>query len=355
MFNTLQSLYAGLQVRTVLHYHIWEGHLVVSMIYSKKTKAIIFMMNLAIADLAHVLSLPLRIYYYINHTWPFGKGMCLLCFYLKYLNMYAGIAFLVCISIQRCAFLMRPFCAREWKRRYDVRISIAVWLVVGLCCSPFILMRSTTSNTQSNQTCFKDLPMRKLNLGTAVLIMSFGELLGFVAPLTIIIFCSYFIIHSLKQSLRPGVSVNDKRRALRLVLVCTGVFLFCFAPYHINFLLYMMVSQCIITQDSLQQVIRQFHPISLCIASLNCCLNPLIYYFLTTEFRQQLSRQGSSILRGRLMSMESTSSYREPLSWWPWTALPPTEKHFCDEHGEHLFISRRTSWFGGGNTSSYRK
>ncbi|KAM9470476.1 putative P2Y purinoceptor 10 [Clarias gariepinus] len=278
---------------------------------SKKTKAIIFMINLAIADLAHVLSLPLRIYYYITHTWPFGKGLCLLCFYLKYLNMYASIAFLVCISIQRCAFLMRPFCAREWKRVYDVRISIAVWVVVGLCCSPFILMRST--NAEQNDTCFKDLPMRKLNMGTAVAIMSFGELLGFVVPLTIIILCSYLIIRSLKQSLRPGVSVNEKRRALRMVLVCTGVFLFCFGPYHVNFMLYMMVSQKIITQCYVTHIVKQFHPISLCIASLNCCLNPLIYYFLTTEFRQQLSRQGSSILRGRLMSMESTSSYRETL------------------------------------------
>ncbi|XP_053487514.1 putative P2Y purinoceptor 10 [Ictalurus furcatus] len=280
---------------------------------SKKTKAIIFMINLAIADLAHVLSLPLRIYYYIHGTWPFGKGLCLLCFYLKYLNMYASIAFLVCISIQRCAFLMRPFCARRWMRRYDVRISVAVWLVVGLCCSPFILMRSSSSNTNKTESCFKDLPTRKLNLGKAVAIMSFAELLGFVVPLTIIILCSYFIVQSLKQSSRPGISVNDVRKALRMVLVCTGVFLFCFAPYHINFLMYMMVSQGLITHCPLQQAVNKFHPISLCIASLNCCLNPLIYYFLTTEFQQQLSRQGSSILRGRLMSMESTSSYREAL------------------------------------------
>ncbi|XP_062857017.1 putative P2Y purinoceptor 10 [Trichomycterus rosablanca] len=277
---------------------------------SKKTKAIIFMINLAIADLAHVLSLPLRIYYYMNHTWPFGKVMCLLCFYLKYLNMYASIAFLVCISIQRCAFLMHPFCAKRWKRRYDVYISLVVWLIVGLCCSPFILMRSNL-DSQNTSSCFKDLPTKKVALGTAVAIISFGELLGFVTPLTIISCCTYFIVRSLRQSINTSASTNEKKRALRMVLVCTGVFVCCFVPYHINFMLYMLVSQCIITQGTMQQAILRFHPISLCIASLNCCLNPLIYYFLTTEFRQQLSRQGSSILRGRLMSMESTSSYKE--------------------------------------------
>lgn len=283
-----------------------------SLISSKKTKAIIFMINLAVADLAHVLSLPLRIFYYFTGTWPFGKGVCLFCFYLKYLNMYASIAFLVCISLQRCVFLMHPFCAKRWKRRYDVRISIVVWVVVGLCCSPFILMRTGPKhNNQNESSCFKDLPTRQLGLGTAVTMMVFGELLGFIIPLTIIGFCSYFIVRSLQLSSHAGHSVNDKKRALRMVLVCTGVFLLCFVPYHVNFLLYMMVSQDLITQCAMKQAVQQFHPISLCIASLNCCLNPLIYYFLTTEFRQQLSRQGSSVLRGRLMSLESTSSFRE--------------------------------------------
>ncbi|XP_016341813.1 putative P2Y purinoceptor 10 [Sinocyclocheilus anshuiensis] len=278
---------------------------------SKKTKAIIFMINLTIADLAHVLSLPLRIHYYIQQDWPFGNMLCMLCFYLKYLNMYASIAFLVCISIQRCAFLLRPFCARNWKSRYDICISSAVWVVVGLCCSPFILMRSKSNSGNNSTTCFKDLPMRKLDVRSAVSMMVAAEVLGFLGPLIIIGFCTYLIVNSLRQRNQKQQSTGSTIKALRMVRVCTGVFLFCFVPYHINFLLYLMVTQSIITNCAASQAIRHFHPISLCIASLNCCLNPLIYYFLTTEFKQQLSQHSSSVLRGRLMSMESTSSYRE--------------------------------------------
>ncbi|XP_006633029.1 putative P2Y purinoceptor 10 [Lepisosteus oculatus] len=278
---------------------------------SKKTKAVIFMINLAVADLAHVLSLPLRIYYYVNHTWPFGKAMCLLCFYLKYLNMYASIAFLMCISLQRCIFLMKPFCAKDWKRRYDVRISLLVWLVVGACCSPFILMRSSAG--QNSSGCFKDLPTRKLDLRLSVTMMTFAELCGFVIPLAVIATCTWRIMRSLRRT-ETGTMLqdaNDKRRALRLVLMCTVVFLLCFAPYHVNFLFYLMSGQDIITYCPLRYAVRRFHPISLCLASLNCCLNPFIYYFLTTEFRQQLSRHGSSVIRGRLMSRESASSFRD--------------------------------------------
>lgn len=365
---------------------------------SKKTKTVIFMINLALADLAHILSLPLRIYYYFTHDWPFGRGVCLFCFYLKYLNMYAAIVFLVCISVQRCVFLLDPFSARRWRRRYDLLISILVWVVVGLACSPFILMRSTTANPDiSTQTvynmsysvyatstqkplgytslyapststspsissssstkvsCFKDLPMRRLPVSLAITMMALAELFGFVIPLACISYSSIRIARSLNQrqtqdqqnstalnsSVRNrlhSVTSNcqtdhekqtngDKRRALRMVLSCSALFLLCFAPYHLNFLLYLMVSQGIMSHCATRLAVRQFHPVSLCLASLSCCLNPLLYYFLTAEFRLHLTRRTSSFTSSllsspissprqrpaqhRLMSMESSCSDRE--------------------------------------------
>lgn len=362
---------------------------------SKRTKAVIFMINLALADLAHILSLPLRIYYYFTHTWPFGRSLCLFCFYLKYLNMYAAIVFLVCISVQRCVFLLDPFSARRWRRRYDLLISVVVWVVVGLGCSPFILMRSSSSGltnsvhtvnmsfsldatstqpplgfnklfTQPPSTrlkgdsgpishkmgCFKDLPMRRLPLSLAVTMMSLAELFGFLIPLACISYSSIRIARSLHQQNSEGQqnslnssarsrlqSVNstcqttekqtngEKRRALRMVLSCSALFLFCFAPYHLNFLLYLMVSQDIVSHCATMLAVRQFHPVSLCMASLSCCLNPLLYYFLTAEFRMHLTRRTSSFtssllsspvssqtqcpVQQRLMSMESNYSDRE--------------------------------------------
>lgn len=355
---------------------------------SKKTKAVIFMINLAAADLAHILSLPLRIYYYFTHTWPFGRGACLFCFYLKYLNMYAAIVFLVCISVQRCIFLLDPFAARRWRRRYDLLISVVVWIVVSLACLPFILMRSSgggsTSNTQTfhnmsisldvtstqnsqplslnlnstNGSCFKDLPMRRVPLSLAITMMALAELFGFVIPLTCISYSSIRIARSLCQkqtedeqnsnarlnssarSRLQSISSNfqvdkhqekqaksEKRRALRMVLSCLALFWLCFAPYHINFLLYLMVSQSIVTHCPTRQAVSQFHPVSLCLASMSCCLNPLLYYFLTAEFRFHLTKRTSSFSSSllssptspptqhlgphRLTSMESNCSDRE--------------------------------------------
>ncbi|XP_047441834.1 uncharacterized protein LOC125008586 [Mugil cephalus] len=371
---------------------------------SKKTKAVIFMINLALADLAHILSLPLRIYYYFTHTWPFGRTMCLFCFYLKYLNMYAAIVFLVCISVQRCVFLLDPFSARRWRRRYDLLISFIVWVVVGLACSPFILMRSSNSNetvsnishhqvTTSTQLptftsscntseskgnsdislpsnallCFKDLPMRHLPLPLAITMMVFAELFGFLIPFVCICYSSIRIADSLKgrhnmdqqnltslnssarsrlqsvtsncpsEKYQEKQTTSEKRRALQMVLACCALFLFCFAPYHVNFLLYLMVSQEIVYHCPTVQAVKQFHPVSLCIASLSCFLNPLLYYFLTAEFRAHLKRRTSSF-SSSLLSSPVTSPVTSPTSC-------PTEQRLmrlessCSERE-----SLRTAW-----------
>ncbi|KAM8965556.1 putative P2Y purinoceptor 10 [Sarcophilus harrisii] len=273
---------------------------------SKKNKAIIFMINMSVADLAHVLSLPLRIYYYINHHWPFQEFLCLLCFYLKYLNMYASICFLTCISLQRCFFLIKPFKARNWKRRYDMAISATIWIVVGTACLPFPILRSVSLTNKSQ--CFADLGYRQMQMAASVAVITLAELAGFVVPVVIITWCTWKTVISLQHPRMTCEGDTEKQKALRMVFMCAGVFFICFIPYHINFLFYTLVKEKVITSCSIIQSTLYFHPYSLCLASLCCCLDPILYYFTTSEFRDQLSRHGSSVIRSRLMSRESGSS-----------------------------------------------
>ncbi|XP_075814324.1 putative P2Y purinoceptor 10 [Microtus pennsylvanicus] len=274
---------------------------------SKKNKAIIFMINLSVADLAHILSLPLRIYYYINLKWPFPKALCLLCFYLKYLNMYASICFLTCISLQRCFFLLKPFRARNWKRRYDVAISVAIWVVVGSACLLFPILRSADlgNNTES---CFADLGYKQMNPVVMVTMITIAELTGFVIPVITIACCTWKTTISLKQPPIAFQGINERKKALRMVFMCATVFVICFTPYHINFTFYTMVKESIITSCPIVKSTLYFHPFCLCLASLCCLLDPILYYFMASEFRDQLSRHGSSVTRSRLMSRESGSS-----------------------------------------------
>ncbi|XP_044538741.1 putative P2Y purinoceptor 10, partial [Gracilinanus agilis] len=268
---------------------------------NKKNKAIIFMINLAIADFAHVLSLPLRIYYYIRHQWPFPRSLCLLCFYLKYLNMYASICFLTCISLQRCYFLLKPFKARDWKRRYDVAISAIIWVTVGAACLPLPVMRSASLANNSSEICFADLAVQHTSMTTSIAMITVAELGGFVIPIGVITFCTWKMMKSLQDYQTPPHN-NEKDKAFRMVLICAMVFFICFTPYHINFPIFMMLKQDLFSSCHFMKIILCFHIISLCIASMNCCLDPLLYYFMTAEFRDQLSRRGFVNILSRFTS-----------------------------------------------------
>lgn len=280
--------------------------------------------------------------------------------------------------MQRCVFLLNPFFARRWRRRYDLMISIVLWVAVSLACTPFIVMRTTNksnstqtfdnmscsrnatstqnpldytssyvppvttspsgSSSSSKGSCFKDLPTRHLSPSVAITIMVFAEMLGFVIPLACIGYSSFRITQSLNrkytQDQQNSTAINpsarsrlqsitsncqdhekqtsgEKRRALRMVLSCTALFLFCFAPYHLNFMLYLMVSQDIVSHCATRLAVLQFHPVSLCIASLSCCLNPLLYYYLTDEFRSHLTRRTSSFTSS-LLSSPITSPRQRP-------------------------------------------
>ncbi|KAK5897415.1 hypothetical protein CesoFtcFv8_010480 [Champsocephalus esox] len=267
-------------------------------VYIRETKkGVVFMINLAVADLLQVLSLPLRIYYYLTDTWPFGHPLCMICFYLKYVNMYASIFFLVCVSVRRCQLIMRPLRFNSSKQRGDLVICAVGWLLVCLCCLPFPLLRNPNNETDVNSSrpssdlCFSELPMRTVSVQAAWVLLILAELMGFIVPLILVLGCTFLTAGSLRDSTAWAIpDRGEKRRALRMVLSCALVFLVCFAPYHVTMPLDFLVKADALSSCALRDLILRCHPVTLCLASLNCSLDPLMYYFTTDEFWRRLSK-----------------------------------------------------------------
>lgn len=256
--------------------------------YVKETKkAVIFMINLAIADLLQVLSLPLRVYYYLNNSWPFGQVACMVCFYVKYVNMYASIFFLACISVRRCRLIIQPLRFNSSQRRQDRSCCLAGWFVVCLGCLPFPLLRKNNSNANC---CFSELPMMQLTKGQGVTLLTAAEITGFLLPLAVVVTCTWLTAASLREKTAVPQDTGEKHKALKMVLSCAGVFLVCFVPYHITFPLDFLVKSGGNDHSALKMAVLHVHPITLCLASLNCCLDPIMYYFTTDEFKRRLSR-----------------------------------------------------------------
>lgn len=238
----------------------------------------------------------MRIYYYLYNSWLFGQPLCVICFYLKYVNMYASIYFLVCISVRRCELIMRPLRYNSPRRKGDLLVCIVGWLLVCLSCLAFPLLRTTEQSSNSTgasaePVCFAELPMRDIGAPVAGVLLIAAELLGFIIPLILVLACSCLTAGSLRmQTVGAVPDQGEKRRALRMVLSCAVVFLVCFVPYHITMPLDFLVKAKILSDCTIGDLILRSHTVTLCLASLNCSLDPLIYYFTTEEFWRRLSK-----------------------------------------------------------------
>lgn len=258
-----------------------------------------YMINLVVSDLLFVLTLPLRVFYFMRQDWPFGGLLCKLSVSLFYTNMYGSILFLTCISVDRFLAIVYPFRSRGLRTKRNAKIvCAAAWVLVlsGSLPTGFLLDSTTSQSNSTAKFCFENFSSKqwKVHLSKVVI---FIETVGFLIPLLLNVICSAMVLQTLRrpQSVARGGRLN-KTKILRMIVVHLSIFCFCFIPYNVNLVFYSLVRTGIMKGCAAESVVRTLYPISLCIAVSNCCFDPVIYYF-TSETIQNSMRRKSQIDR----------------------------------------------------------
>ncbi|XP_036380705.1 lysophosphatidic acid receptor 6-like [Megalops cyprinoides] len=253
-----------------------------------------YMMNLTVSDLLFVLTLPFRIFYFINREWPFGSTLCKLSVSLFYTNMYGSILFLTCINVDRFLAIVHPLRSRALRTKRNAKLACCgVWVLVLAGSLPTGFLLDTTANETNNSRkyCFENFSTKqwKSDLSKAVV---FIETVGFVIPLLLNVACSTMVLRTLRrpQTLNRGGQLN-KAKILRMIAVHLFIFCFCFIPYNVNLVFYALVRGEILKGCFLLSVARTVNPITLCIATSNCCFDPIVYYFTSETFQNSIKRK----------------------------------------------------------------
>lgn len=117
---------------------------------------------------------------------------------------------------------------------------------------------------------------------------------GYAVPLTIICILYVLLIHRIGGRGRVGGHVSEvggatsrksmtsRRRVMRMVTAVIVTFALCWLPTHVSFLVDAFVD---VDQHYNYERIA-FQIAATCLAYLNSCLNPVIYAFLSENFRQ---------------------------------------------------------------------
>ncbi|XP_020662703.1 lysophosphatidic acid receptor 6 isoform X2 [Pogona vitticeps] len=257
---------------------------------SATSPANVFLVNLATIDFLFVLTLPFRIAYHALHNdWLFGEVLCKITGCLFFANLYGSSLFLACICLERYVAVVHPLWHLQFREfRYRWSIALGVWAVLVAAILYLALRGPLTSSFADGRTaCLENFSSSSWK-GRISGVSIFAAVVGFLLPLVLIGICYPLIAWRLLAS--PGIQPGSRavrRKALRTVLVVLGVFLICFAPYHLVQLVHTLGRVGVLGGCPLIRATYVARRVTMALTSLNACLDPLVYYFAAERFALQ--------------------------------------------------------------------
>ncbi|XP_036387717.1 neuromedin-U receptor 1 [Megalops cyprinoides] len=268
-----------------------------------RTPTNLYLFSLAVSDLLVLLfGMPLEIYdLWQNYPFPFGEGGCYFKTFLFETVCFASVLNVMALSVERYFAVVHPL-----KTRYAVtnkharRVIGIVWAVSLACAVP---------NTSLHGIYYLYLPERVAESATCSLlkprwiynlVIQVTTVLFYLVPMTVIS-ALYLVIccrldrerrlphgtlgrnWSSGSSWKIHVESGRRRQVTKMLSVVVVVFAICWAPFHVDRLLWSFVTQW---TDLMHRVFQYVHILSGVLFYLSSAVNPIIYNLLSTRFRE---------------------------------------------------------------------
>ncbi|XP_036266105.1 proteinase-activated receptor 1 [Pipistrellus kuhlii] len=249
-----------------------------------KKPAVVYMLHLATADVLFVSVLPFKIsYYFSGSDWKFGSEMCRFVTAAFYCNMYASIMLMTVISIDRFLAVVYPMQALSWRTMGRAAFTCAViWAMAVAGVVPLLLKEQTTRVPGLNITTCHDVLNITLFEGYYAYYFSAFSAIFFFVPLIISTGCYVSIIQCLSSS--TVATQSKKTRALFLSAAVFCIFIVCFGPTNVLLILH----YAFLSRDPSSEAAYFAYLLCVCVSSISCCIDPLIYYYASSECQRYL-------------------------------------------------------------------
>ncbi|XP_036617905.1 C-X-C chemokine receptor type 6 [Trichosurus vulpecula] len=240
-------------------------------IFCQKAKSLTdqFLLNLPIADLLFICTLPFWVYATI-HEWVFGEVMCKIVLGMYTLNFYTSMLFLTCITIDRFIAVAQATKTHIYQAKRMTMgkiIYVTIWVFSLLVAIPQFKYAKVSQNNK--QVCHTDEEISTVVLATQMTI-------GFFLPLTAMIICYSVIVKTLIHA--KGF---QKHKSLKIIFLVVAVFIITQLPFNLI--------KLIRTTNWEYDIDPRFYyafVITEAIAYLRACLNPVLYAFVGVKFRK---------------------------------------------------------------------
>ncbi|XP_068118110.1 urotensin-2 receptor-like [Hyperolius riggenbachi] len=247
----------------------------------------IYIINLALADLLYLLTIPFIVGTYFIQEWYFGDIGCRILFSLDFLTMHASIFTLTIMSTERYFAVLKPLDTVKRSKSYRKCIVVIVWMVSVLITLPMLIMIKLVRK-ENKSICLPMWSAVSYRIYLTVLfctsIVGPGVIIGY---LYIRLARTYWMSQtaSFKQTKRL-----PNQKVLYLIFTIVLVFWACFLPFWIWQLL-IQYYEAVPISDKAK---RNINYLTTCLTYSNSCINPFLYTLLTKNYKEYLRNRQRS-------------------------------------------------------------
>ncbi|XP_007891227.1 melanin-concentrating hormone receptor 2 [Callorhinchus milii] len=256
---------------------------------ARKTIPDIYICNLAVADLAHIIGMPFLIHQWAQGgKWVFGNALCTIITSLDSCNQFACCAIMTAMSLDRYLALVHPFRLTSFRTRSKtIKINLCLWATSFILVMPVWMYAKVITFKDGLESCAFELTSSQDILWYTL----YHTLTSFFFPLPLILICytlilchTWKIYQENKRAGRYDMTIPRERvkRLTKMVLVLVGVFMVSSAPYHVMQLVNLQTMQ-----PTPGYYISYY--ISICISYANSSINPFLYILLSGNFQKRLT------------------------------------------------------------------
>ncbi|VDI71296.1 allatostatin receptor [Mytilus galloprovincialis] len=247
----------------------------------KRNTTDILIVNLAVVDILFIMVyVPYLVTTYFKGSWVLGDFVCKLSNYILYVSATISVYTLVMMSLDRYLAIVHPITSKKYRTRQNVNLLVFItWLVVSGSYLPVII--------ETNKIGESELSVCGMSMTFDRRLVACFLVFAYVLPLLMISVFYGLILKQILYGVAPGTRrsatrMQPMKRVAKRILVVVIAFAMCWLPDHI-------INMLILFGDFYDNIlISSIVATSNFLAFANSCLNPILYTFLSTKYRQSL-------------------------------------------------------------------
>ncbi|XP_074487534.1 urotensin-2 receptor [Sebastes fasciatus] len=265
----------------------------------------VYIVNLALADLLYLSTIPFVVCTYFAHDWLFGEAGCRILLSLDLLTMHASVFILVAMSLERYRAVARPFSAHRSssrKRRLAAGIIWGLSFVLTLPMMVMIRLREgkPTAAGLVKRICFPTWTHEAFKAYLTVLFLTSVLVPGLIiVGLYVGLAGRYWAVQtSLGGSSRSARRRGLKQKVVTMIFSIVVAYWACFLPF------WGWQLAKLFSPESLKALSPAAHNyvnfFVTCLTYGNSCINPFLYTLLTRNYKDYLAQKGQSVSSSRV-------------------------------------------------------